>query len=132
EKRGTRETRLCGPSQGEVRRISQRRSRPLHSGSPRGSWYRRPLVPQRERMPCGKTRQEGRVPAVVVLEEQVSVREWPASPVLTAPTDVSRAEKRNNYNANFGLQPSGHRIGVSTPCTTTSGGVTSSGRRGSE
>jgi hypothetical protein len=35
-----------------------------------------------------------------------------------------------NSNARYGLRPSSRRVGVSTPCSTGSAGMTSCGRRG--
>jgi hypothetical protein len=84
------------------------------------------------RRPWGITRLEGRVPAVVMLMERVSAREWPARPDLTTPSVMSRATKCDNCKGSSGPQPSGRRQGASMRCTARCAGLTSCTRRGSE
>src|ERR1700694_1976680 len=119
------------PTSGQGVPYKPRRKRPLGSGSPRGPRYRRPGRAPWERTPCGRTRREGRVPAVVESSEQVSAREWPARPDLTTPAAASRATTCDNGSDDCGRQPSGTREGAFTRCMTMSGGVTSFRRRGS-
>src|SRR5262249_17768071 len=78
------------------------------------------------------TRWEGEVPAVAELEEQVSVREWPARPVLTPSAAMCRATKYDNCKDSYGRQPSEHRVDAFTLCMTTFGGVKFCKKRGSE
>ncbi len=59
------------------------------------------------RRPCGITRLEGRVPAVVMLDERVSAREWPARADLGTPLGNRPTPKCDNCKGSSGRSQAG-------------------------
>jgi hypothetical protein len=118
ERCGTREARLRSGRRGKRVRISQRRNRTSAQRESEGAVV--------VTIAAQNNARERRAPAVVRSTEQVSAREWPPGADLTTPVADGHATKCDNCNGDCGPRPSDLRVGASTRCTITSGGVTSS------